>query len=332
MTYWYPGVQIVVELIRKKFGSVPVILGGVYPSLMPHHALEATGVDAVCQGPGERQILPLINKILGDGLCPSLCFEKLEDIPSPAFDLLSSKESLPLLTSRGCPFDCPFCASSLLHQGFEQRSPSSVIGELKMLEQTFRPRHIAFYDDALLMGKKKHILPILKGFIQEGLSFFFHTPNGLHVREIDLELASVFKRAGFSSLFLSQESLDEEWLRESCAKASPDDLRNAVACLEKAGFRKEEINVYLLVGLPGQNFARVRESFLRVRELGVRPRLAYYSPIPGTRDWQRIVDEGYLGQETDPLLHNKLVFPYAWGRFSPEELETLKCDMESQAK
>jgi radical SAM superfamily enzyme YgiQ (UPF0313 family) len=330
MTYWYPGVQTVVELIRKKFGSVPVILGGVYPSLMPKHALKATGVDAVCQGPGERQILLLINEILGDGVCPSLCFDKLEDIPPPAFDLLRSTESLPLLTSRGCPLDCSFCASSLLHKGFEQRSPSSVLDELKMLKKTFRPKHIAFYDDALLMGKKRHIIPLLKGIIQEDLSFFFHTPNGLHVGEIDFELASFFKRAGFRSLYLSQESLDEKWLRKYCPKAFSEDLNSAVECLEKVGFQREKINVYLLIGLPSQNIFSIQESILRVKKIGARPRLAYYSPIPGTKDWKRLVAEGYMDADADPLLHNKLVFPYVWGAISPEEFESLKMDLKSE--
>jgi len=51
MTYWYPGVQAVVELIRKKFGRVPIILGGVYPSILPRHALAQTGVDKICKDP-----------------------------------------------------------------------------------------------------------------------------------------------------------------------------------------------------------------------------------------------------------------------------------------
>jgi radical SAM superfamily enzyme YgiQ (UPF0313 family) len=324
MTYWYPGVQIVVDLLRKKFGSIPLILGGVYPSLMPRHALSETGVDLVCQGPGERIIFNLIDEVLGDGTCPSLGFDTLDEIPSPAFDLLNDKSSLPLLTSRGCPLSCSFCASSLLYPRFEQRPVVSVSRELDSLWEMYRPKNIFFYDDALLLNKKKHILPILKGIIDKNFASEFHTPNGLHVGEIDQELANLLKLAGFRSLYLSQETFDEELIRKSCPKVTCGGLGKALDHLERAGFDRKEVNVYLIVGLPGQNLSGIEKSILQVRQLGARPRLAYFSPIPGTADWEKLVSAGHMDRDADPLLHNKLVFSYLWGDISQEDLKNLK--------
>lgn len=324
MTYWYPGVQAVVELIRKKFGSVPIILGGVYPSILPRHALAQTGVDKVCEGPGENQIFSLINEILGDGTCPNLRFESLEKLPTPDFSMLRNKNSLPLITSRGCPFRCSFCASFLLSRRFEQRSTDSVIRELESLYNLYKAKNIAFYDDSLLLNKKKHIVPILKKVIQRKLPLAFHTPNGLHVEEIDFELASLLKQAGFQSLYLSQETFDEALIKESCPKVSPNELADVLDRLESAGFLRKNINVYLMVGLPDQDISGVRESIRIVRNLGAQARLAYFSPIPGTADWAKIVSRGYLDADADPLLHNKLVFPYIWGNISPDEFESLR--------
>lgn len=324
MTYWYPGVQMVVELIREKFGQVPVILGGIYASLMPEHARNTSGADIVFQGPAEKGILSLIRDVLGDNSCPANQFETIDEIPWPDFSFLRDKDTLPLLTSRGCPFKCSFCAAPLLFQNFEQRSPSSVVAEIEHHYRQQKVRNIAFYDDALLLNKDRHISYILKEIIKKELPLSFHTPNGLHVREIDSELASLFKQANFQSLFLSQESFDEKMLEDSCSKVSSDDLENALVNLEKAGYRREETSVYLMVGLPKQEVSGIRESIFQVQRLGAVPRLAYFSPVPGTKEWRNLVEKGCLDQNADPLLHNKLVFPYYWGNISPQEFESLK--------
>jgi radical SAM superfamily enzyme YgiQ (UPF0313 family) len=324
MTYWYPGVQAVVEQVRKKFGCVPIILGGVYPSILPNHALTQTGVDVICRGPGENKIFSLINEVLGDGTCPDLKIETLDRMPFPAYSLLRNKSSLPLLTSRGCPLRCSFCASFLLKERFEQRSADSVIHELEVMSTLCKAKNIAFYDDALLLNKQEHIIPILEGVIQKRLVLSFHTPNGLHVGEIDDKLAMLLKKAGFKSLYLSQETFEETLIKDSCPKVSSEDLGKALDHLERAGFKRKDINVYLMVGLPDQDVSEVREGILNVCNLGAQPRLAYFSPIPGTSDWEKIVSRGYLEEKADPLLHNKLVFPYVWGNITPDEFESLR--------
>lgn len=324
MSYWYPGVQLVVEIIRKKFGCVPLVLGGVYPTLVPEHARRFSGADTVVEGHGEKKIFPLIREILGDSACPPHRFETLDEIPPPAFDFLRNKDSLPLLTSRGCPFKCTFCAVALLCKNFEQRNATSVVEEIKSHHLQYETRNFAFYDDSLLLKKKHHIIPLLRGIIEMNLPLAFHTPNGLHVREIDFELASLFKHANFQSLFLSQESFDEKLLEESSPKVSSGDLEKALVHLEQAGYSRKEINIYLMVGLPEQNASDIRDCILRVQKLGAKPRLAYFSPVPGTEEWRRIVEKGYIDMNADPLLHNKLTFPYLWGDFSPKDFDSIR--------
>lgn len=324
MTYWYPGVQAVVEQLRKKFGGVPVILGGVYPSFLPSHALNETGVDRICRGPGETKIFALINEVLGDGACPDLQFETLDQLPFPAFSYLRDTTALPLLTSRGCPFRCSFCGSYLLFDGFEQRSVRSILREIEVLRRAHKAKNIAFYDDALLLNKKDHIVPILRGIIEKKLDLSFHTPNGLHVSEIDSELAMLLRQSGFKTLYLSQETFVERMIEESCPKVAPESLDTALRHLEKAGFIRKNIRVYLIVGIPGQSVSEVRDGIRRVKDLGAQPYLAYFSPIPGTPEWDKAVARGYLKEDTDPLLHNKIVFPYLWGDITPDELESLK--------
>jgi len=323
MTYWYPGVQHAIALVRERFGCVPVILGGIYASLMPDHARAVSGADAVCIGPAEKSLFPLIRELLGDGGCPGAVEDRWEDLPLPAYDLLNDRGTLPLLTSRGCPFDCSFCAGPRLYPGFAQTPPGRVVELVTDLCRRFGTRQFAFYDDSLLVNKHEHFMPLMRGLIHACRDAAFHTPNGLHVREIDRPIADLLWKAGVKSLFLSQESFEPDILRRSCSKVAPGDLENALKHLRAAGFLPSQIRVYLLAGLPRQSLEGIRESIRRVQSLGLRPFLAYFSPVPGTRDWSYLVEKRFLAQDADPLLHNKLVFPYTWWDHAPEDFDSL---------
>ena len=324
MTYWYPGVQAVVEIVRRKFGAVPVILGGIYATLCAEHARSHSEADVVLSGPGENTILTVLREILGDAAVrDGASIDSIAAWPSPAFDLLGSKDVLPVQTSRGCPSRCSFCASRLLFDGFEERLPEAAAGDVAAAHALFGTRHFAFYDDALLLNKRMRIVPFLEDIARRDLGLAFHTPNGLHVREVDAGLARLFKRAGVESIFLSQESSNPDVLRQACPKVEADDLGRAAAALEQAGFRRGDLNVYLIAGLPGQSAESIRVDIRFVHELGLRPRLAHFSPIPGTPAWADLVRAGRLRPDADPLLHNKAAFPYLGGTIDPQTWESL---------
>ncbi|NIM91874.1 MAG: radical SAM protein [Candidatus Aminicenantes bacterium] len=323
MTYWYPGVQLAAKLVRQKFGRVPVVLGGIYATLMPRHAQSSTEADFVVQGPGEKKLFSVIKEALGDGSIPEIQIDSFGDVPWPALDMLRNKRDLPILASRGCPSRCSFCAASLLYSHFEQRKPDSVADEMEYHHRQLQARNFAFYDDALLLNKRNHVIPLLKDIIKRKLPLSFHTPNGLHIREINFELAALFKKANFRSLYLSQESFEERILAKASAKVSAEDLKEALENLEKVGYHRNDINVYLMTGLPEQEISGIQESVRQVQQLGAKPHLAYFSPVPGTAEWNKLVEKGIFAKDADPLLHNKLTFPYLWGNFSPEDFESL---------
>jgi radical SAM superfamily enzyme YgiQ (UPF0313 family) len=198
------------------------------------------------------------------------------------------------------------------------------VEHIESLSRIHKTQNIAFYDDALLLDKERHIIPILEQVIRRNIPVDFHTPNGLHVAEIDRELATLLKQARFRSLFLSQESFEDNVIEDSCSKVSSLDLENAINHLKKAGYNPSTISVYLMVGLPGQSVEGIRESIQRVRTMGARPRLAYFSPVPGTATWDHLITQGIIQSDADPLLHNKLAFPYTWGEIFPSDFTALK--------
>ena len=324
MTYWYPGIQVAVDLVRREFGPVPVILGGIYATLCPGHARAESGADIVVPGPAEIGLLPALAEVLGE-TCPDAPDPSCapDPLPAPAFGLLRDRGWLPILTSRGCPLRCTYCASRLLSAGFTQRPVASVLAEIFDGHALFGTRHFAFYDDALLAGKSGHAWPLFEGLAAAGLPLAFHTPNGLHLREIDAGTARLMRAAGLTSLYLSMESADAGLMRERGPKASPADLEKALRELEAAGYERGKVGVYLIAGLPGQSGDGVAESIRFVRRLGAVPRIAYFSPIPGTGEWASLVRDGVLDDSADPLLHNKTAFAYLKSGLAPDELAAL---------
>ncbi|HMA54732.1 MAG TPA: radical SAM protein, partial [Acidobacteriota bacterium] len=323
MTYWYPGIQAVVDLVRRKFGHVPVVLGGIYATLCPDHARAESGADLVVPGPAEEGLLPALAAVLGGPSAARPDPSAPDSLPPPAFDLLRDRTWLPVLTSRGCPLRCTYCAGHRLWPGFTQRPAASVLAEIADGHARFGTRHFAFYDDALLSDKRGHAWPLFEGLASSGLRLAFHTPNGLHLREIDAATARLMRAAGLRSLYLSMESTDPDLMRERGPKASPDDLANALRELEAAGYERSAVSVYLIAGLPGQSAAGVAASIRFVRGLGAVPRLARFSPIPGTAEWSSLVRAGVLDDAADPLLHNKTAFAYLKSGLPPGELDAL---------
>jgi radical SAM superfamily enzyme YgiQ (UPF0313 family) len=326
MTYWYPGVQAVIELVRRRFGAVPVILGGIYATLCPGHAKAESGADLVLPGPAEDGLTAALAEVLDGPAAASSGPAPPDALPPPAFDLLKDRTWLPVLTSRGCPLRCAYCASSRLSAGFRQRPVDAVLAEVAASRARFGTRHFAFYDDALLAGKQGHAWPLFEGLAAAGPGTAFHAPNGLHPREIDAPTARLMRAAGVRSLYLSLESTDPDVMDERGPKASPADLDRALRALDAAGYDRKDVGVYLMAGLPGQATAGIRESVGFVRRLGAVPRVAHFSPIPGTAEWAGLVRAGILADDADPLLHNKTAFAYLKSGLAPEELGALLRD------
>jgi radical SAM superfamily enzyme YgiQ (UPF0313 family) len=324
MTYWYPGMAAAIRLAREHFPNVPVILGGIYANLCPEHAREHSGADRVVAGPGEAAIGPLLEEITGwpppGAIVPDL--DDLDSRPYPALDLLEHPSYIPILTSRGCPLDCSYCASRQLQPVYRRRDPLAAAAELVYWQEQTGLADAAFYDDALLLGASDHLLVILAELASRGRTFRFHTPNGLHARLITREVAQGLKRANFATLRLGVETtaLGEARLD---AKLQAGELEAALACLQEAGFPPGAIGVYLLIGLPDQAEAEVAASVLRVKELGATPVLASYSPIPGTALWPRAVAASRFDLAADPLFQNNSLFP-CWPEFSWERYTRLK--------
>jgi len=324
MTYWYPGVQESIRLVKEHFPDVPLVLGGIYATLCREHAVRNSGADHVISGPGEIQIFKLLGKLTGYSPEKPSHDVELDTFPWPSFDLLPQLDYICTLTSRGCPFRCPYCASDLLFPKFIRRDPIEVVDELEYWHEKYSIVDVAFYDDALLLDASKHVLPLLVEVRRRELSLHFHTPNGLHISGLSAEVCEVLFLAGFKTVRLGLETGDDERQQQLGAKVLPGAFSSAMDNLLGAGFQPEEIGVYLLCGLPGQDPSEVVHSIRMVLDHGARPYLAEYSPIPGTPLWSEALDCSPFDLANEPLYHNNSLLPCRSDGFGLEELQQLK--------
>ena len=184
MTYWWESTRDLTVRLRRYFGKrTRIILGGIYPTLAPEHAAEMTAADIVVAGEVEEA-----NDLWTD------------------LSLYRTKPPYAIITpSRGCPYDCSYCAQKTINAGFTKvrfRDPKDVVAEMRYKYEKYGIRDFAFYADFLLINFKFNIIPILRQIIGEKLPFRLYAPEGLDTRYLSQsqELLDFMKAAHFQKV------------------------------------------------------------------------------------------------------------------------------------
>jgi radical SAM superfamily enzyme YgiQ (UPF0313 family) len=326
MTYWYPGPFRVIELVKQAYPKTTVILGGLYATLCYEHAVAKSGADIVFAGGGVDRALALIDEVLNTHP------QDDRQASYPVFDLYSHLDSVCLVTSRGCPYRCLYCASSFLEDSFSQRRPGDAVDEITHWVERFHVTDIAFYDDALSIDASNHFVPILQEVLERDLRCRFHLPNGIHARSLTRETADLMFRAGFKTIRLGLETIDPLKQIETGGKVDGEDIRRAIAYLRGTGFSRQEVGVYLMAGLPVQPWNEVERGIDKVWEWGATPKIAEYSPIPHTPLWEEAVRYSPYDLEGEPLFQNNSLLPCHWEGFSWEDLAGINTRLQKRLR
>lgn len=271
MTYWWESVRDLIFRLRKRFlNKTTILLGGIYPTLVPEHAASFTNPDIVVVG----EILEA-NNIWTD------------------LSLYDRKPTYAIITpSRGCPFNCAYCAQKTINNGrhkVECRTPDDVYCEMRDKWEKYGIKDFAFYADYLLWDYEKFFIPLLERIASSNdVKFKIYAPEGLDVRLLSQSqrLVDALKAAGLQKVYLPCESIDEEYVKTLNRRhVTLDQFVTAVRMCEKAGFRLRnlDVNAFLLYGLPNESIDRVVKSVLFVSEIvgSIIPML--FTPVPTTK-------------------------------------------------
>ena len=291
MTYWYPGIEEVIQDIRRFQPQSKIVLGGNYVTLCTSHA-EKLDTDLLVHGTELEPLWDLL-QIKPDSMQPGL-WEIYDKLNVGALKLTD-----------GCPFNCTYCSVPKVYGKFKVRPLERSLAELELLSR-LGARNIGFYDDALLFEAEKVLIPFLNEAINRKINVNFHTPNALNARFITKELAELMVRAGFKTFYIGFESTSSKWQKRTGSKVFSEELAQAVKHLTSAGAVPADITAYQILGHPHSDDQQLESSMRFVNSLGIRGMLADFAPIPGTPDGEycrRWVDMD------EPLMHNKSVFP-----------------------
>lgn len=272
------------EIIKHVNPRVLLIAGGIMATNMPKEVFrESTLVDAVCYGEGEIPLKDLLcsnnpeatlrehpSWILPDFIendkRPEHSFLfNLDDIPPINYSLvdikqytgrISSKDgvdnfTLPIHSTRGCPFNCVFCCSAANHgRKVRAMTASRFLSDVALMIRDYGIKKLSIDDDQFLFYREraKEILTGLANFNIE-----VEMANGLTVRFIDDEIASLLKKAGLKIAVLAIESGSQHVLREIIGK--PLDLKQVRPAVEALRKQDLAIHTFFIIGFPGESAA-----------------------------------------------------------------------------
>jgi anaerobic magnesium-protoporphyrin IX monomethyl ester cyclase len=329
------------QLVKETNPGIPVIVGGPHAVVSPADFLAENTVDVVVMGEGEFILPELVGYYGGVGPHltdirgiayrnkrgeivvneRAMPIENLDELPYPAYHLLdmdeyflvhekgfkgrsyaSVSQAVPVITSRGCPFNCCFC-SVHLHMGRKWRphSPEHVLGHLRLLKNKYGVRHIDFEDDCINLNEKRFD-EILEMMIQEKLGLTWNTPNGVRGDLLNESLVSKMKKSGCLRITIAPESGDQDTLDNIIDKKL--DLQKIVASVRLLQKYKIATHAYFIVGFPGETPVKMQRTFdfaaMLLKKYGVVPSVTMASPLIGTRLYRESKKAGYLIKEPAP--------------------------------
>ena len=275
----------------------------------------AHGVDSVICGEGEQTLIETLDHILNEspskesirGLAyrsegeirrnPERLVQKnLDALPFPAWDLVDIAHyralwekrhgyfSVNMVTTRGCPFHCNWCAKPIYGQVYNTRSPKNVVEEMQWLKKTVRPDHIWFCDD--IFGLKPGWVAEFSGEVQrQGAAIPFKC-----LARVDLLLKENaienLRKAGCATVWVGAESGSQKILDAMEKGTAVQQIYEASLKLKQAGIR---VGFFLQYGYPGETREDIELTLKMVKEclpdeIGVS--VSY--PLPGTKFYENV--------------------------------------------
>jgi anaerobic magnesium-protoporphyrin IX monomethyl ester cyclase len=269
-------------------------------------------VRALCEGKVDANADGLVGFKNGDYFCnyQVTTIANLDTLPFPAYHLLPMEKyfeiNLPfspvpmgdrvaqILTSRGCPIGCTFCASTNMYKKFRVRSVENVIAEISQLKKAYQIDEIQFADDNLTLDREHSVR-----FFTEltKLQLKWCTPNGTMVNTLSPDLLDLMARSGLYQITLSLDSGNIKTLKNLHHK--PVDLSRIPVLIEKA----KEYGIFthgtLVVGMPGESIDDIKEGFEYVMDNLTFTSISTFiaAAIPGSELYHQALERGLIVRE-----------------------------------
>mgnify|MGYP001562023615 FL=1 len=310
MSFDYSQALRMARFIKKHY-NIKIIFGGVHAILMPEETIKNKEVDMVCTCEGEFALKDLLDKNLDCKKVNGVWYKKangeviqnknlrlieeLDDLPFPDFEdydlkkyFLINNNHLPILGSRGCPYNCTYCSNHAIRKKLEGRyvrirSVDSLIQEIELRIKQYYPlgmRYLFFYDDTFILDKK-FVFEFCKKFKEKGFDKKLKWNVNVRANLVTDEIIKVMKDAGCYEVRMGVEAGNDE-IRNKLYKRemSEEQIYNAVKIIKKY---KLHLRVQFIVGAPYDTKKTMDESYKMARKINADYTLfPILMPLPAT--------------------------------------------------
>jgi len=309
------------RMLKKISPDVPIVWGGIHPSLIPELCLCENFVDYVAIGEGEEVAVALANTLSTGGELSTISnigykdndgeitinrtgpFIKNLDQYKQDWSLLNPKHYIRtsldgkkyfvFITSRGCPYNCGFCYNLMFNKRrWRSHSDEFVINEIKQLKEVTGIEYVTFNDDNFLVDKKRAIR-ILKGLREIGVTALW-----IEVRldQFDDDILAQLVQYGVKTIFVGWESGSNNTLKKIDKGFDTELIINSFKMAAKYSL---EIDASAIVGFPFENEEDINKTLKMVGKIDdINPgrnkfNIGVYIPYPGTRIVHEAIQLGF---------------------------------------
>ncbi len=335
----FPYMRRLAKAIKAQYPNLPIVIGGLHPTLFSKEIIgNCPEIDVAVMGEGEEQIVALANHFSSvepsaidhiDAICfrnPTGMLQQnprngfitdLNSLPGPAWDLvhfpeyftdhsswhnprgLDIKMSVPVLTSRSCPYDCSFCSvHPLMGRGLRLRDPIKVVDEMEMLYRKHDLNYFGFLDDNLTL-KKSHVMAICNEIVKRGMKIQFESINGYNLASLDDEIIHAMVQAGCVYVILPIEHGSDHIRNTVIGKHLAREKIYEVVSLYKK--YKLLTRGYYIMGFPEETTETLMETYNLILELQLDMNNVFnLIPFPGTRIFEQALRDDLFINDVDP--------------------------------
>lgn len=317
----HASVKRLVNAIKINFPT-PIVLGGPQATAYPREILEDIKADFVVVGEGELTVWELVDALEnGKEICSihGLVFRTssgeivvnkarslipdIDSLPFPAWHLMpptkyriepilapsKNQPVAPIITSRGCPYQCTFCATNATwRRKLRLRSAQNVLEEIKLLVDKFGVNEIHITDDNVTFNQR-HIESLCDVIMDSGIDISWQCPNGIRIDTLNIELLEKMKAAGCYSLGIGIESGNQDILKRIKKRLDLRKVEQVLKDIEKVGMQTYG---FFIIGLPGETEYTIRETINFAKNNPFdRAWFNILTPYPGSEIFQEFLGD-----------------------------------------
>jgi len=324
----WPLVRSVIAAIRRAFPDVPIVAGGEHANAAPEFTMrDCPAIDVCVLGEGEETLVELVRRVqtgaslqdlAGIAYLQGMEFYKtdarkrlvdVDAIPWPAWDLaplrsyldqglsygLGGKRTIPILATRGCPFQCTFCSSpQMWTTRWVARDPDDVLAEIRHGVETYGADDFDFYDLTAIL-KKDWVIEFATKLIESGMQITWQIPSGTRSEALDEEVLPLLRRAGCRYFAYAPESGSPATLKRIKKKVNLDRMKQSMRVAVKSDLT---VKCNIIVGFPGETRREAWETVgfcFQLAALGLQDvNVVPFCPYPGSELFDQMVSGGQL--------------------------------------